>query len=235
MHSEINIDCMGENRTMDPEKGISHKACVKDKAKIIEMGRKIYNAVIKGSLDVIVEDKDVLRKVTSTENTILHVAAKYGKVDVAKRIISERPSLLCETNKKGDTPLHIVASVGRLEMTKVLLECAKGIKVCKRLLRINNIEKDTVLHAAVRNGHHKIVEFLIEEDPGLTSLTNKVGEAPLFVAVDRRFGKIAMCILSKTPECSYEGRKGMNVLHAAAIRYKEIQDLHRSLGLLILI
>ena len=138
---------------------------------------------------------------------------------------------------KGDTPLHIAASLGHLEMTKVLLECAKDQRVIEAntpLIEMVNLERDTVLHAAVRNGHHQIVELPIDEDQGLTLLTNNAGESPLFVAVDRRFEKIIDSIPTATPKCSYKGRKGMNVMHAAVIRYEETEGFRNSLGLLIL-
>ena len=225
MCREITIDYIGKTRTMDTEEAILHETSVEDDAKSIEEVRRgIYDAVIKGSFDVwmnfTVEGKDVLLKVTSIENTVLHIAVIYGKNDVAQQIIQKYPSLLYKTNKKGDTPLHIAASLGDLEMTKVLLECAEGqrdIEANTPLIKTLNREKDTALHVAVRNGYDQIVDLLIAKDGGLTSLTNNAGESPLFMAVDGGFDKIADSIL-QIPQCSYRGKKGMNVLHAAVIR-----------------
>lgn len=210
---------------MDTKEGILHEISVEGDAKSIEEVRHdVYDAVIKGSFDVsknfTVEGKDVLLKVTSIENTVLHIAAIYGENDVAQQTIQKYPSLLYRTNMKGDTPLHIAASLGDLKMTKFLLECAKGerdIEAKTPLIKMLNREKDTALHVAVRKGYAQIVDLLIAEDGGLTSITNNAGESPLFLAVDGGFDEIADSIL-QIPGCSYGGRKGMNVLHAAVIR-----------------
>ena len=85
------------------------------------------------------------------------------------------------------------------------------------LLQAQNVEQNTALHLAVKHGHYDIVDLLITKEPGLTSITNKAGESPLFQAVDRGFFEIALRILDIS-ECSDEGRNKMNVLHAAVIR-----------------
>ena len=85
-------------------------------------------------------------------------------------------------------------------MTRVLINRARTeVEVGRNheLLRMGNLEMDTVLHDAVRNGHFDIVELLIREHPRLTSLTNNAGESDLFLAVDRAFYKIALHILEK--------------------------------------
>ncbi|XP_050268326.1 ankyrin repeat-containing protein At5g02620-like isoform X3 [Quercus robur] len=135
-----------------------------------------------------------LTQLTEGGNSVLHVAAISGKVQIARRIlaIDSQPSLLCEKNRKG------------------------GAK--KELLEMENLEKNTALHEAIKNDHYDIMQLLINEDRGLTSLTNNAGESPLFLAVDRGFYDIAIHILEAVPECSNVGRKSMNVLHAAVIR-----------------
>ena len=86
------------------------------------------------------------------------------------------------------------------------------------LLMITNENNETALHGAVRNGRNEIVKKLIEKCPSLTSLRNKDGESPLFIAVDRGFFDIATHILDIEECCEYKGSEGMNILHAAAIR-----------------
>ncbi|KAK7828282.1 protein accelerated cell death 6 [Quercus suber] len=57
------------------------------------------------------------RQVTAQGNSVLHVAAKRGAVQIAERILRLHPSLLYRRNSKGNTPLHVAARLGRLEMT----------------------------------------------------------------------------------------------------------------------
>ncbi|XP_065617669.1 ankyrin repeat-containing protein At5g02620-like [Quercus suber] len=127
-------------------------------------------------------------------------------------------SPLHETNCKGNTVLHIAASLGYLDVSELLITRAidQEAEVKRLLLKAQNEEKNTALHLAVKHGHYDIVDLLIRKEPGLTSITNTAGESPLFLAVDRRFLKIALRIL-ETPECSDGGRNNMNVLHAAVI------------------
>nr|POF04427.1 isoform 2 of protein accelerated cell death 6 [Quercus suber] len=204
---------------MDPEKGF-HEVHIEDDIEVILRKRKIelYNAVVEEREDFTVE-AEVLREVTSTKNTILHVAAKSGKTKIAKKIIDFDPSLLHERNSKGNTPLLIAASLGHLDMTNFLLSQHQHMSL--PLLMITNENNETALHVAVRNGHNEIVKKLIEKCPSLTSLRNKDGESPLFIAVDRGFFDIATHILDTEECCGYKGRKGMNVLHAAAIRIEK--------------
>ncbi|OMO96227.1 hypothetical protein COLO4_15400 [Corchorus olitorius] len=84
-----------------------------------------------------------------------------------------------------------------------------------------NMEKDTALHDAARNGHVQIAELLIKEDPELALLTNDVGESPVFIAVDKKHVEIAKLILEVAPEFSLAGRNKMNALHAAVVRSQD--------------
>ncbi|KAK7833512.1 ankyrin repeat-containing protein [Quercus suber] len=103
-------------------------------------------------------------------------------------------SPLHETNCKGNTVLHIAASLGYLDVSELLITRAidQEAEVKRLLLKAQNEEKNTALHLAVKHGHYDIVDLLIRKEPGLTSITNTAGESPLFLAVDRRFLKIAL-------------------------------------------
>ncbi|XP_065621225.1 ankyrin repeat-containing protein At5g02620 [Quercus suber] len=162
-----------------------------------------------------------LEHVTPSGNCILHVAAKSGQAQIMKSVLDSLypHSPLHATNFKGNTALHIAASLGYLYMSELLITRAidQEAEVKRLLLKAQNEEKNTALHLAVKHGHNDIVDLLIRKEPGLTSITNKAGESPLFQAVDRGFFEIALRILDIS-ECSDEGRNKMNVLHAAVIR-----------------
>lgn len=183
----------------------------------------LFNAAISGNdsfFEKIGGEDLNLKQVTRRGNSVLHVAAKSGKVQIMKKVLDSRPSLLCMENCKGNTALHIAASLGHFDMTKRLISCAKDQEAAVKnlLLRKRNLEKDTALHEAIRNDHYDIVKLLLTEDPELASFTNNALESPLILAVDRGFYKIALQIIETIPECSYMGRNGMNALHAAVIR-----------------
>ena len=162
-----------------------------------------------------------LEHVTPSGNCILHVAAKSGHAQIMERVLDSLypHSPLYATNCKGNTALHIAASLGYLDVSEFLITRAidQEAEVKRLLLKAQNVELNTALHLAVKHDHYEIVDLLIRNEPGLTSITNKAGESPLFLAVDRGFFEIARRIL-ETRECSDGGRNNMNVLHAAVIR-----------------
>ena len=88
---------------MDPEKGF-HEVHIEDNIEVILSKRKVelYNAVIEEREDFTVE-AEVLREVTSTKYTILHVAAQTGNKKIAKKIIDLDPSLLPQLERQLST------------------------------------------------------------------------------------------------------------------------------------
>ena len=168
-------------------------------------------------------NSSTLLQVTIGKNTVLHVALQFKNFEAAKKIVNLRPSLVYETNSKGNTPLHVAATIGDISMVKLLIDQAKNLDVetgsRQQLLSMVNQDGDTALHVAVRYGHFDVVKELINEnDPAkLAMQVNKAGESALFLAVDRQHYNMASHILSAAPVCSYAGRQGMNVLHALVI------------------
>ena len=168
-------------------------------------------------------NSSTLLQVTIEKNTVLHVALQFKKIEAAKKIVNLSPTLVLKTNSKGNTPLHVAARVGDFSMVKLLMDQAKKVDPVtggrRQLLRMVNQDGDTALHVAVRYGNFDVVkELIIENDPAeLPMLVNKAKESALFLAVDRQDYNMASYILSATPDCSYAGRHGMNVLHALVL------------------
>ena len=169
-------------------------------------------------------NSSTLLQVTVEKNTVLHVALQFKKFDAVKNIVNLNPSLVYEKNSKGNTPLHVAARVGDSSVVKFLIDQAKyqlDVETGGRqqLLSMMNEDRDTALHVAVRYGNSDVVKELINEnDPAeLAMQVNKAGESALFLAVDRQDYDMATYILRSAPECCYDGRHGMNVLHALVI------------------
>ena len=181
---------------------------------------ELFNAAISGNVSFfeVPTGKDFnLEQVTERGNSILHLAAKSGKVQFMEKVLDLQRSLLLLTNCNGNTALHIAARLGHLDMTELLITtCAEK----SLLLKTINLEGNTALHEAIRNNYYDIVKLLIREDPELASFTNNAGESPLFLAVDQGFFKIAHHIIDTILNCVYGGRNNMNVSHAAVIRYQ---------------
>ncbi|KAJ7976383.1 Ankyrin repeat-containing protein [Quillaja saponaria] len=177
-----------------------------------------------------------LYEVTAYGKTVLHLAPKSGKTDVAKKILKVKDLkllILYRKNKNDETGLHIAARLGYFDFLKLLMDQSKEeeVETGMKLLRFENKEGNTVLHKAARNGHLNIVDLLLKEDPILLILVNKAAESPFFVAVDRGLFKIAMLMLqTDSPDgCSHLGGNNMNALHAAVLR-KVVFGNNSSLG-----
>lgn len=130
---------------------------------------------------------------------------------MAKEIIKQESKLVNFRNMNGDSPLHIAARVGSVEISRFLTQQA--------VLNVNitNEQGDTALHDAVRGVHLGVVKSLVKFNPDWTRAENKVGESPLFLAVDKWHFDIASEIFPIN-KCSIMGRDNMNVLHSAIIR-----------------
>uniref|UniRef100_A0A7N2L5F3 Ankyrin repeat-containing protein n=1 Tax=Quercus lobata TaxID=97700 RepID=A0A7N2L5F3_QUELO len=187
------------------------------------MDSELFQAASKGHLqffDNLTGPSSTFLKVTTQKNTVLHVALQFKKFEFAEKIVYLCPSLVYKTNSKDNTPLHVAAKVGISSMVKLLIDHAKKLDVetsGRQLLSMVNQRKDTALHVAVQYGKFEIVKMLIKEDPKLAMYVNKAGESALFLAVDKQRYDMASYILSSSPDCSYAGRHGMNVLHAIII------------------
>ncbi|KAM6546551.1 hypothetical protein CsatB_027287 [Cannabis sativa] len=172
---------------------------------------------------------DPLAKTFGQENNIFHLAIKCAanpRATSVNTLLLSHSLLAFQPNNKGDTPLHMAAKLGHESFAVVLINHAKVLAAAEGhsdyrylLRKVNYVKGNTALHEAVINGRFEIAKRLIQEDPILTSLVNKAGESPLFLAVERRFYDIASIILDTTyADCSVLGGNGMTVMHAAVIR-----------------
>ncbi|KAL6311047.1 hypothetical protein AAG906_011879 [Vitis piasezkii] len=87
--------------------------------------------------------------------------------------------------------------------------------------RMSNMEGNTPLHEAVRNGHHSTVLVLVEaNDSDLLVSLNNAGESPLFMVVDARASEIVKTILPKSNPSSLlpKSSDGQTILHRAILR-----------------
>ncbi|KAL6283865.1 hypothetical protein ACE6H2_014794 [Prunus campanulata] len=172
------------------------------------------------------DNPSLLYQLTPRENTALHIAVQFGDSNVVAEIYSRRRSLLTQQNLDGDTPLHVAARVGCFSIFNDLVreilsmsqeDFGNANDGTFEMLRMGNKGKNTVLHEAVRNGHIKLVEFLLTMDPKWASIENDVGESPLYLASRGGMFEILNQILKSTASSSHGGSDGRTALHAAVI------------------
>ncbi|KAG6391888.1 hypothetical protein SASPL_149652 [Salvia splendens] len=168
----------------------------------------LYLAAINGDLDhfkiilyrISSSDSvdDILSRLSPTQNTFLHVAAKHGKLDIVVFIATTKPSLVLAKNFNGDTVLHLAAKGGDESMVKALVGHLSHNETEKRnLLRAENGMGNTALHEALLIGCESIASFLIQQDSELSYVLNKRGESTVYLASKAGLVECASSILAQ--------------------------------------
>ena len=101
------------------------------------------------------------------ENTILHLIAQDGQVDIIKFLL-EHPVFrevlfqqLSVQNENGDTPLHLAIENGHLDFVNHLLLDQRFFGPLREAFKMQNRKGDTPLHLAVRNKNAGAVNVLL--------------------------------------------------------------------------
>ncbi|OMP03356.1 hypothetical protein COLO4_10465 [Corchorus olitorius] len=153
-------------------------------------------------------------------NTALHMAARFGLLDLAQELIAKHPSLVLKSNLKGETPVHIAARAGNTAIVYLFIKSVRGFDSV-HIARIKDRFGNTPLHFAVKNQHYKVVKAFADKDPESLVLLNDDGESPLFIAVDLKLSILAAKIIDlNNSTLDYRGHNRQTLLHCAAIRHE---------------
>lgn len=196
------------------------------------MDSELHLAVNLDIVDYLKEMDNTLsvdQQLTFMNNTVLHLACQRGSINCAKQILSVYESLLLKINSRGETALHLAARYGHYDVVVELIAAAKSSvlqldnlentssTVVQTLLRTQDIELETALHAAVRYNHHTVVELLVKEDPSHEHPHNKYNESPVYLATTRGYTDIIKTILQYCELPTFGGPDGRTALHAAVL------------------
>ncbi|KAK6232966.1 hypothetical protein SCA6_003039 [Theobroma cacao] len=196
------------------------------------MDPELYEAAASGNLNFLKRmdpNLHVFQVTKQQQNTVLHIAVKFKQVESCQQILNSSSSLLLKCNSKGESPLHVAAKIGCLEIAELLVDCAKqlqrdfessGVSALRKQLRMVNLEEDTVLHVAVRNGHFAVAKCLMEADQGLLGLVNAANASPLCLAIGGGFSRIASLILGTFPK-SLNGDINMKTALRSAVFHSQ--------------
>lgn len=182
---------------------------------------------------------DLETAATAGGNTLLHVAAAGGHVDLALLLLRRAPRLLTARNAALDTPLHLAARAGAHKVVALLAASSSSSSsspACslRALTRATNRRGETALHDAVRGGHEAAARALATADPGLVGMCGGAGESPFYMAsAAGSLGMLRMLLKAykdaeeEVPDLgSSIGPGGRTVMHAAVLTSNEmIQEL----------
>ena len=159
-----------------------------------------------------------INKTNNNGETALHLAARYGHMEVVKELIKteERQALLGKVDSDGQTALHLATRWGHTEVAKVLLTTKEG----KATIGTPNKSGDTVLHFAARYSHTEVVKELIKTKEGqaLLGKVNKKDETALHWAARGRTEVVKVLLSTKEGKAllGKVNKKGETALHTAA-------------------
>ncbi|KAG7620433.1 Ankyrin repeat [Arabidopsis suecica] len=171
---------------------------------------------------------------SNTGDSILHLAAKWGHIELVKEIVCECPYLLLEPNSSGQTPLHVAAHGGHTAIVEafVALVTFASAKLCNEDSERMNpyVLKDedgnTALHLAIEGLNLEIARCLVNANRDAPFLGNNMGLSSLFMAVEAGEVSLVKAILKTTDDEDLEGKKsklqGSKYLAHVALRARSI-------------
>lgn len=147
-------------------------------------------------------------------DTALHLMVSSDNANAVKWLLNNGANPKTP-NKEGDTPLHLAASYGNVKVAQLLLAKGSDTEAVNKLankpfnnstpfesytqtlFRLNtNSQGNTSLHLAVLNGHHEMVELLLDHRASITAM-NGMGSTPLKLAVITDKVAMAQLLLDK--------------------------------------
>ncbi|XP_045090355.1 protein ACCELERATED CELL DEATH 6 [Aegilops tauschii subsp. strangulata] len=155
-----------------------------------------------------------LRGTTPAGNTCLHISCIHGHIEFFRLALEVDQSLLSKVNDEGETPLVIAVAHGHANLASLLLTRYHALGLQTTILRQDK-DKSNALHHAIRNGYMDLAIQLLEAEPALSHHVNIYYESPMFMAVMRGFGDIALRLL-EINDSSHAGSFCRHALHAAA-------------------
>ena len=146
-----------------------------------------------------------------SENTPLHIAAKYGQDKTIVQLLSYKECNLNIQNSEGDTPLHSAIRQGKTAVVSCLLtyqQCDPNVQ---------NKDGDTPLHTAVKNNTsyttHRTpavhaISHLLTNKRCNPNVLNKKGDTPLHIACYRNLFDIVKLLLKWKCDTNIPNKKG---------------------------
>ncbi|PIC53240.1 hypothetical protein B9Z55_003026 [Caenorhabditis nigoni] len=158
---------------------------------------------------------------TRDNYTALHVAVQSGKASVVETLLGNGADIHVKGGELGQTALHIAASLNGPESR----DCAMMLLKSGGQPDVAQVDGETCLHIAARNGNKEIMRLLLDENAH-SQICSKIGETPLQVAAKSCNFEAASMILKHlseilTPEqlkehVNHRTNDGFTALHYAA-------------------
>ncbi|XP_050141002.1 protein ACCELERATED CELL DEATH 6-like [Malus sylvestris] len=142
-------------------------------------------------------------KVSTRGNTVLHLAANTGHMQLIQLITLNFPGLVRKQNDDGELPLHVAASTGHISAVRCLVDTAQGNTFNEKDGRGN-----TALHVAVENNHQDVAMFFVGKDGSTAHSTNNSSKTPLCMAAETANLELVKAMVANTPNSIADANSG---------------------------
>nr|AGO32703.1 accelerated cell death 6 [Arabidopsis thaliana]AGO32704.1 accelerated cell death 6 [Arabidopsis thaliana] len=180
----------------------------------VEMTPEIFGGMSNGEkecLEKLRSNGTPMERVKSnTGDSILHIAAKWGHLELVKEIVFECPCLLFEQNSSRQTPLHVAAHGGHTKVVEAFVASVTSASASlstEESERLNpHVLKDedgnTALYYAIEGRYLEMATCLVNADKDAPFLGNNKGISSLYEAVDagNKFEDLVKAILKTTDD-----------------------------------
>ncbi|KAM5579144.1 hypothetical protein ABKV19_009097 [Rosa sericea] len=145
------------------------------------MSPGLFEAIARNDLqtfkDLIQNNEEFLmQKTGETKNSVLHLAARFGHIELLAFIIELLPDLVSIGNVKGETPLHETCRQGNTNAVKLLLVANPYV------IGTLKHEMQTAFYIACSYGHVDVVKYMANQ-PGVLDSEEHEVLSPLHVSI----------------------------------------------------
>ncbi len=157
-------------------------------------------------MDVLLEDQpDLSHNVNG--DTALHVACKFGFLDLIESLVKKAPDLVNCKNTWGSSPLDLPVDKARLPQIEVFLNAGADLTAYR-----SKKNGDSVLHTAVRKRKIELTKLILQKNPDLVNSQDKEGRTALYFACENNDSDTIEALLKAKAEPNLKSRPGPPLL-----------------------
>ncbi|KAJ8448055.1 hypothetical protein Cgig2_028931 [Carnegiea gigantea] len=172
------------------------------------------------------EQEECFNRLAGSEGNIFHIAAYNNNVEfmeAAMKVLHPHvvKSLLSQSEEDTkENPLHVAADMGHRKIVKLILDYYRSTEEDaagqKPWLGLDQHLR-TPLHTALAKLHERVALDILSMDAVLLPTIEDINSrSPLAIAMESRFNRVALQILTSSPNCSFSDCDGYNALFHAA-------------------
>ncbi|KEH39550.1 ankyrin repeat plant-like protein [Medicago truncatula] len=218
------------------------------------MDQEFFDAIKKNDMitfsSIVKEREGILnQKTDDTFSAPLHLASKYGCIEMVSEIVKLCPDMVSAENKNMETPIHEACRQENVKVLMLLLEvnptaacklnptcksaflvaCSHGhLDLVNLLLNLSEIVGQEVagfdqacFHVAAVRGHTDVVRELLNKWPDLIQVIDEKGNTALHHACYKGHFEIVWILLSRDSKLALQyNNNGYTPLHLAVIKGK---------------